>query len=293
MIFTTVTTENAILFNDISPSGVLSDSELNEKYVIGTVSDEAEAPSGTGLLMFSILDHRPEAGAINAPCIRLSWLAVREGYRNKGLGRALLRRLYEIAENAGFKEVSCSFDAESTYAEAEPFFRHMGFVFTDYKTAYLCDSLGDLIKPRNFQDYLKDKGVVSLDSLKKGELEAFLAKCTDGANERSLDPDDGYDYSMCCAKKKGNEILGVLFARTTALFNGRMMIDEIGLKVLPGTPATDIKAMMIFTFGQALMHYGPDLPVRVKVINPPAVRITCHLQPGCITGCLKVGVRKL
>ncbi len=288
---TEVTEENISAFRELVPDGILPEGILEGRHAIGALTGKRGTFMPVGLIIFSIGYSGYEKSLKSPPSISLLWLFVSENERKNGVGSALLKQLFYMAESSHVNEIRCSLTTPDTDTCPVKFFKDNGFAFTETERISLVRPMGVLFTPRKAVDIGDLTCIRSLEELSSEELESIpdifgeAPKIFDAYGNLTCDEE------LSCVLMHKKKISGIFIVSSEDTLSDNRRLEFNFIRVLPGVPVDKIRRLLKVAFIKTLELYGPDIPVYMESEYPPSVKLIKYGVSDCPVEKILTGVR--
>ena len=245
------------LFNRLDPYGLLSFLECPNGFAFGCLEDEDEElalPPKAGLIIASALEKE----------LTIHWLAVDAEGQGLGMGSALLKKMFEVAESAGIPELSVliapEYEKEVFSAGAESFFAERFFIHKRDLTGIWQGPLFALMQEKTYKsdtDKLpKTKALSEFPADKRSDIIRQLSEIEGHISFYDLNGEpEGFDPELSYVIMDGNEAWGGLIVKKLS--------DSVIPVYFYADSLPEARALAVSAAGKADQKCGKDVQVSI------------------------------
>ncbi len=291
VVMTEITEDNISAFRELLPEGIRPEGILAERYAIGALTGEKGTLIPAGLIIFSIGYSGYEKSLTMPPSLHIHWLFVSENERSRGVGRALLAQLYDIAKIARVNEIRCRLTTPDTDTCPVGFLRENGFDFSECKHISMVRPMGVLFTPKQGVQDADRACIRFLEELSPEELESIpdifgeAPKIFDVKGRLTCEPE------LSCVIMHKKKISGIFLVSSEKTVSRKQRLEFTFIRVLPGVPVDKIRRLLRLSFLKALALYGPEVPVYLETEYPPSVKLIQYGVKDCPVDKILIGSR--
>ncbi len=281
LIFTSVTSENAEAFEYLAPQGYLSEDYLPGKRALGVLVEKEGILIPAGLLIFFIRFTGYETSAKEGPSIVVRWIGVDEEFERKGIGKAMLDKLYALGKSGDVSMICFPDRGYFEWHDLKFFLVHSGYRIVNWKRVRMIRPLGSFAGLGKEHEGERSHSVKALKKLGPEELELISGIFMTRPDQIMQREDSPYDLELCAAAVKGKNLVGIFLISSERDMPDGWRLNRLFLGIRPKTPSKITLDLLRFSYERGLKRYGKDTDVAVEADHPTIVKLLRHLVPDC------------
>lgn len=273
MVISSLTAASAAPFARLLPASELGRVLDGRAYGLAAVAGTQDAPEAAGVLVFSV--EAGSDGEKDGIAGILRWLYVAEAQRRSGVGEALLREFFRIADGSGIEHLLCDVPMPEEYDGLCFWLESWGFDFSLTDVYEAETTLGALLQNRAVAGG-DGAGVLPLGGISIGSFRTLLARLRE-LPDTPRDLDGRYEYydpEISCVTLANGLPDGALLVHRDA--QGALELEV--LRSMSAVPH-DFGRLVAFAAKAAARTLPPETPLRYLCRTDGARNVTAKLFP--------------